>query len=537
MPRRPGFALYFFPSKTCRALLPCFILLSFLSGFIGVAHCQQTNILAGQFLPTADLTDVDGDGNQDIVIETAKLRLVIAGKTGGIGVYFLKGEHFNENMFPPPLQDLGFPFATDTLFPFDCMVGTGTIDNFGYNLEIEEKTADRVVIVSTANVSPKPGRPYLGLTKRFIFSTNGYSFEAEFILSNLSDEAVAVGNDVSGGVALQYGPGVFLEPFTPEVLLGLRAAGSDKFDTIAALEKGRVGQTFTGIGLKTNYFCMLIDAKSPANVSAREFQINGSDTAKPGHTYTGHVVRVAMPPVLLKPKESRPFKFQIYYGPKALDELRLFNREEVTDYGFLSTLCLRILQFFNAIYPNYGLSIIFLTVIVRILLYPLTLKQTKSMAKVQKIQPMVQDLKDRYRDNQQKFNEEVLKLYQKHDVNPLGGCLPLLLQLPILFALYNTINIAVELRKTPFLWMTDLSKADPLLILPIAVAALMYYQQGQMQNTDQQQMMAFMPMFMFVITWSLPAGLLVYWFTSSVLGVFQQVHVNRIMAAIKEEKP
>jgi YidC/Oxa1 family membrane protein insertase len=183
--------------------------------------------------------------------------------------------------------------------------------------------------------------------------------------------------------------------------------------------------------------------------------------------------------------------------------------------------------------PNYGLAIILLTIVVRLVLYPLTLKQTKSMAQMQKIQPMVQDLKDRHKDNPQKFNEEVLQLYQKNNVNPLGGCLPLLLQLPILIALYNTIRIAVELRKTPFLWISDLSKGDPLLILPIAIAALMYYQQGKMStDPQQQQMMAFMPMFMFVITWSLPAGLLVYWFASSVLGLLQQLQANRISAAL-----
>jgi YidC/Oxa1 family membrane protein insertase len=193
------------------------------------------------------------------------------------------------------------------------------------------------------------------------------------------------------------------------------------------------------------------------------------------------------------------------------------------------------LQFFYNLIPNYGLAIILLTLVVRAVLYPLTLKQTKSMASMQKIQPEVKALKERYKDSPQKFNEEVLKLYQKHNVNPLGGCLPLLLQLPILIALYNTIRIAVELRKNPFLWIGDLSKGDPLLILPIAIAAIMYYQQGKMSDPQQQQMMAFMPMFMFVITWSLPAGLLIYWFASSVIGLLQQLQANRIAAAIKEE--
>ena len=236
----------------------------------------------------------------------------------------------------------------------------------------------------------------------------------------------------------------------------------------------------------------------------------------------------------LEPNDSRKPSFKVYAGPMILDELMKVNRPTVSEYGFLSTMLMRILQFFYSLFPNYGLAIILLTIVVRIVLYPLTLKQTKSMAAMQKIAPKVQDLKDRFKDNPQKLNEEILKLYQKNNVNPLGGCLPLLLQLPVLIALYNTIRIAVELRKTPFLWIADLSKGDPLLILPIAIAILMYVTQAkQALLTSTKAVMAMMPMFMFVITWSLPAGLLVYWFASSV-RILQQYQANRIMAAMKE---
>ena len=197
---------------------------------------------------------------------------------------------------------------------------------------------------------------------------------------------------------------------------------------------------------------------------------------------------------------------------------------------------LELLRFFYSIFPNYGIAIILLTLLVRLILYPLTLKQTKEMAKMQKLQPKLKDLQDRYKDNPQKMNEEVLKLYTKNKVNPIGGCFPILLQLPIIMALFNTFRNAVELRKASFLWMSDLSKGDPYMILPIAIAVLMYYQQGK-SNIDpqQRQAMAFMPMMMLFITFSLPSGLLVYWFASSVLGILQQLQANHYMASIKEE--
>ncbi|NLI80041.1 MAG: membrane protein insertase YidC [Candidatus Riflebacteria bacterium] len=516
-----------------------FLMMAVLAAAVGGAVSAQPVSPVGSPFPTgeaivAEQTDVDSDGLPDVRIETRRLRLVIAGKTGSIAVYYLKGLNFEENLFPPILQDMGYSLASDVVAPFECLIGSEPYRHAGFNVKIEERTADRVVVSATANVVSQAGKPPLGLTRRFTIPATGYTFQLDQIVSNLGDEALAVGDEAAGGVGLQYGPGLFLEPFSKASMLGLKPEVADPFDKVAALDKAAAAGGFTGVGLKVTYFCLLMDAKAPARIGARQFEITGSDPNK--RKFEGAVVRVSLPPVLLKARESRSFPFHVYFGPKMLDELRTIHREQVTDYGFLSTMLLRILQFFNNLYPNFGLSIVLLTLVVRALLYPLTLKQTKSMAKVQKIQPLVQDLKDRYRDNPQKFNEEVLKLYTKHDVNPLGGCLPLLLQLPILFALYNTINISVELRKTPFLWMTDLSKSDPLLLLPIGIAALMYYQQGQMQDTQQQQMMAFMPMFMFVITWSLPAGLLVYWFTSSVLGIFQQLQANRISAALKEEK-
>ena len=158
------------------------------------------------------------------------------------------------------------------------------------------------------------------------------------------------------------------------------------------------------------------------------------------------------------------------------------------------------------------------------------------MAKMQKIQPKIKEIQTKYRDDPQKMNEEVIKIYTKNHVNPLGGCLPLIIQLPVIMALFETIRGAVELRKASFLWLTDLSKGDPWLILPLAIAGLMYYQQNKATvDPQQKQMMAFMPMMMLFITFTLPSGLLVYWFASSVLGILQQLHSNHLMANMKEE--
>ncbi len=290
-----------------------------------------------------------------------------------------------------------------------------------------------------------------------------------------------------------------------------------------------------GIGIKDQYFCVMIETDNALKVEATEKNYKGKVDV------TLQKVKCTAYKFNLNPKETKNVTFTVYAGPMLLDYLTPAKLEKVSDYGFLSEILMRTLHFFYSIVPNYGIAIILLTILVRIVLYPLTLKQTKSMAAMQKLAPKMQDIKDRYQDDQQKMNEEILKLYQKHNVNPIGGCLPLLLQMPILIALYNTIRCAVELRKTNFLWMPDLSQSDPYVILPVAIAVLMYLQQatqpGQAKmDPAQKQMMTIMPMMMFVITWTLPAGLLVYWFASSILGILQQKHANNLIAAMKEEK-
>ena len=531
-----------FANPTSR-LFCSFLLIAFLlfPVFAGVAQ-EPSNVSTA---PSAKIEDCDGDGLKDASIETSYVRVIVSGKTGSPALLHLKGRNFDENIYPPVIQDFGYKIASETLKAFAGEIYGVSLSGSGYTVELEENTTEKIVVRATANVSLPAAEmpanaevltasPVLSLIVRYTFYADSYHFAVEHVVSNLQERLVTVGNEQNGSLSLNFGPGIFMDPFGPSTILALKPGVAEAHTDVKALNAaGFVTGAFKGIGLRDQYFCVILESESPARISASAFEIESTDEKR--KKQTGNVISCSLPAFNLGAKESRAFTYKVYAGPIILDQLKKHDLEQVSEYGFLSTMLLRVLQFFYNLFPNYGLAIVLLTLVVRLALYPLTLKQTKSMAQMQKIQPKVQDLKDRYKDNPQKFNEEVLKLYQKSNVNPLGGCLPLLLQLPILIALYNTIRIAVELRKTPFLWISDLSKGDPLLILPIAIAALMYYQQGKMTDPQQQQMMAFMPMFMFVITWSLPAGLLVYWFASSVIGLLQQFQANRIAAAIKEE--
>jgi len=529
---RSGFNTGRVPESVFRVTLLVFLFLFCVTFSL---HAQTEN---PQTAPVVKIEDLDGDGFTDAAVETSLLRVIFSSRNGSPSVLYLKGRSFEENIYPPAIQEMGYKLPPESLKPFTGNL-KGMQEPAGFNIELEEQAVDRVVIRATANISllaaEKSEAESLTLVKRYTIFTNSYHFNVEYLVTNLKDQLVAVGDELSGALSLTYGPGLFMDPFGPASLIGLKPGAVEAFSDVTKLNAaGAVAGAFNGIGLRDQYFCVLLESDSQIRINASVFEVTSEDPKRSAQS--GKVITCLLPSFNLGARESRTFNFKIYAGPMLLDHLSRINRDHVSEYGFLSTILLRVLQFFYGLLPNYGLAIILLTIVVRLVLYPLTLKQTKSMAQMQKIQPMVQDLKDRYKDNPQKFNEEVLRLYQKNNVNPLGGCLPLLLQLPILIALYNTIRIAVELRKTPFLWISDLSKGDPLLILPIAIAALMYYQQGKMStDPQQQQMMAFMPMFMFVITWSLPAGLLVYWFASSVLGLIQQLQANRMSAALKEE--
>lgn len=227
--------------------------------------------------------------------------------------------------------------------------------------------------------------------------------------------------------------------------------------------------------------------------------------------------------------------FRLFAGPKELELLRAYGRDLDTaiDYGWLTNffaffarLLLWVMRWFHALVANWGVAIILLTVTVKALLYPLTVKQMKSMNEMRRLQPEVDKLKAKFSEDKQKLNQAVMQLYQQHKVNPLGGCLPMLVQMPIWFALYSTLQTSVELYREPFLWVHDLTKADPIYVLPLLMGVSMFVTQKispqPADNTQAKMMLYFMPIFFTAIMLSLPAGLTLYILVNNILSIGQQ---------------
>jgi len=252
--------------------------------------------------------------------------------------------------------------------------------------------------------------------------------------------------------------------------------------------------------------------------------------------------------LLLDPAAGR-LSLECYLGPKSYERLKAlpYGLEETVSLGWLTPVVRPLLAGLHWIYdhvvPNYGWAIILMTVLIKVLLLPLTHHSTMSMRKMQVLNPRMQAIRDRFRpklkdkqgrpnlEMQRKMNEEVMALYKSEGVNPAGGCLPLLVQMPILYAFYRLLSTSVELRHAPWVWwIHDLSAADPHLILPLIMGATQFLQvkfAPQSGDPAQRRLFLLMPLFMLIFFLSAPSGLVLYWLTNNVLTIVQQAVYNR----------
>ncbi|MCA1796848.1 MAG: membrane protein insertase YidC [Geobacteraceae bacterium] len=234
--------------------------------------------------------------------------------------------------------------------------------------------------------------------------------------------------------------------------------------------------------------------------------------------------------------------FDVYLGPKNIDFLSAAgeNLKEVVDFGFFAFLSKPLhlcLKFFYDYVQNYGVAIIILTVIIKLLFWPLTQKSYTSMKAMQTLQPEMKKLREKYRGDKEGLNRSMMELYKEHRVNPLGGCLPMLVQIPVFIALYKVLLGTIELRHAPFaLWITDLSVKDPYYITPIIMGATMFIQQKMTPSTMdplQAKIMLAMPVVFTFIFLNFPSGLVLYWLVNNLLTIFQQYLIYRKPAPVK----
>ncbi len=248
-------------------------------------------------------------------------------------------------------------------------------------------------------------------------------------------------------------------------------------------------------------------------------------------------------------KDAAQVKFDVYVGPKDIDTLDKVGHDlaravELGWFGFIALPLLHVLKFSHQFTGNYGIDILLLTVVIKVLFVPLTQRSFQSMRDMQKLQPQMTKIRERFKENPEQMNKEIMELYRRHKVNPFGGCLPMLLQIPVFIGLYSALMNAVELHHAPFmLWINDLAAPDRLgslaipfvsppgiPVLTVLMGASMFVQQWMTPTAGdpaQQRMMMLMPALFTVMFLNVPSGLVLYWLVNNVLTIAQQYYMAR----------
>ena len=257
----------------------------------------------------------------------------------------------------------------------------------------------------------------------------------------------------------------------------------------------------------------------------------------------------------LDPEKQNQQSFTLYMGPKSHKSLSQYDNllKKSVNFGFFDILAKPLLiamNFIHGIVPNYGVAIILLTIIIKLIFWPLGTKSYKSMNEMKKVQPLMMEIREKYKDDKQRMNQEIMALYKTYKVNPASGCLPLLVQMPIFFALYRMLYMAIELRHAPFVgWITDLSGPDrlfhfnfsipfmdapygiPVLTLLMGASFLLQQKMTPVAGDPMQaKMMMLMPLFMTVLFINFPAGLVLYMFVNNIISMGQQYYTQKILA-------
>ncbi|MDY6843068.1 MAG: membrane protein insertase YidC [Thermodesulfobacteriota bacterium] len=278
-------------------------------------------------------------------------------------------------------------------------------------------------------------------------------------------------------------------------------------------------------GSEDKYFLSAIippeDSKSTLRV------IKGESNSKAHIVFSSHMTGLG---------EHAVSRYKIYLGSKDYEILKKAGHDlaKVINFGWVDIIAkplLVFLRFVNQYLHNYGLAIIFLTVVIKIAFIPLTHTSYKSMKEMQKLQPKMTEIREKYKDDKEKLNKEIMELYKNNKINPLSGCLPILLQLPVFIALYKVLMGSIELRHAPFfLWIQDLSAKDPYYVTPILMGGSMFLQQKltpTAMDPMQAKMMLVLPAVFTLMFLSFPSGLVIYWFVSNLLSIFQQFYIHR----------
>ncbi len=492
--------------------------------------------------PDVAATPQDTTPAREIVVETDHVRIVFTTEGASVVSWRLK-RYFDSRGEPLELVPAQLPAGSAR--PFTLATDQPTLSARLASVKFNSST------VGTLSLGSAPGTlsfefadPATGLIARksFHFQPDGLPYNVT-VDASVDEQGVArpVTLKMGPSLGLGFGLGSSMMPSYPPAAIYHRDNSVERLsaDDITTQPAHEGVMRFVGVG--DHYF---LSAALPGTRSVRvEYRPLTLPVPEPDATETGVAQRVFVDySIVTSGALSMPF----YVGPKDFDILRASDAQLVRaiDFGMLSWLVVPLLQalkWINGYLGNFGWSIIALTILLNVIMFPLRHKSMVSMRKMQEVQPEVKAIQERYKKykmtdpERQKMNTEMMALYKQKGVNPASGCVPMLLTFPVLFAFYAMLSVAIELRGAPWLgWITDLSVMDPLYITPVLMGATMFWQQKLTPSTAdpiQQKMFLFMPLIFSVMFLWAPAGLVLYWLMSNIMTIAQQYLTNHLIGA------
>jgi len=469
---------------------------------------------------------------QDIVIETTQSKITLSTRGGVLTSYELK-DYQREAKDDSPDKNL----LTETKGSTALFLGFKGYSRLTRN-KVFKVIEDKKINENVRAVTLEWANNMLRMTKTFQFdlTKKDYAITVGYTLENLSTLDLTVQPYIENVIEQKPQP-----KKKSGILSFLTFSRPDMFGLYYLEDKDLTmdenWQKFTGERLSTGnihwsgiadryfMFAVLPDAKVAQTPSLRFARQND---AMLNQLFNGEVTLV--------PQQKIEGSYLAYIGPKKMTNLGAVSKklERAVDYGWFSVLALPILwlmTFLRTFIPSWGVVIIVLTFIVKILLHPFNKKSMQSMKSMQQLQPKMQEIKAKYKDDKEKQNQEVMQLFKTHNVNPMGGCLPMLLQFPVYIALYKVLWNAIELYHVPFMGIyADLSAPDPYYVSPVLLGVFMFLQQKLTPTASadpaQQKMMMFMPVMFTAFMLFLPVGLVIYIFVNTFMSVIQQYMIK-----------
>ncbi|MDF3128977.1 membrane protein insertase YidC [Kiritimatiellaeota bacterium B1221] len=399
--------------------------------------------------------------------------------------------------------------------------------------------------------------PGLEFSREFVLG-EGYEILVQDRWTNTSDVVLTV-PDVSlylgamvpeKNISQKFGPfvGIDAKHLTTGVKHYVKTLRKKVSKTSEVYEE-KIPEGVEWFGVKNKFFTQVLSLESSDSAGMTSLTLRakaGTDTSK-GAAAIGYAQpSVTVGALPLTPGQSVSQNFSYYVGPISMENLKALGgkQEELIDFRLfrfivpLGKAMMWGLNKLEALTGNWGIAIILLTFVVRMLFWPLTQKGAENMKRMSELSPQMKELKEKYKNNPQKLNAEMSAFYKENKVNPMAGCLPMLVQIPVFISLYGVLRVAVELRFAEFLWIKDLSEQEALFplggfvvnILPLTMGATMVLQQRLTpSNMDEQQkkIMMMMPIVFLFICYNMPAGLLLYWTTSNLISIYQTTHTRR----------